>query len=59
MGSTQAAPGEAFFSSHTLEDQVERLSICGINTCGVDPSPLQSFEAKNKNMRIEYSKVIP
>ena len=33
---------------HTLEDQFERLSICGINTCGVDPSPLQSLEAKTK-----------
>ena len=48
MGSTQAALGEPFFSSHTLEDQFERLSICGINTCGVDPSPLQSLEAKTK-----------
>ena len=26
MGSTQAALGEPFFSSHTLEDQFERLS---------------------------------
>jgi hypothetical protein len=59
MGSTQAAPGEAFFGSHTLEDQFERLSICGINTCGVDPSPLQSFEAKTKICVFEYSKVIP
>jgi hypothetical protein len=59
MGSTQAALGEPFFGSHKLEDQFERLSICGINACGVDSSSLQRFEAKNTNTRIEYSKVIP
>ena len=57
MGSTQAALGEPFFSSHTLEDQFERLSICGINTCGVDPSPLQSLETKTKTCVLSILKL--
>src|SRR5438309_6569155 len=42
---------------HTLEDQFERLSICGINTCGVDPSPLQSLETKTKTCVLSILKL--
>src|SRR6266480_3479934 len=31
--------------------------ICGINTCGVDPSPLQSFEAKTKTCVLSILKL--
>ena len=29
-------PPQPFYILHTLEDQVEGLSVCGVNTYGVD-----------------------